>query len=116
MARPMPREAPEIMTTRPSGFSISSLGGCSAMISEQSLIDTAVIDDVLPRHIAVLRAAQKGDEIAAFLGIGETAGGRAFEAISDDRLVGRVAALGMGMKVGLQRIGIEEARQHTVDH
>src|SRR5580693_4554813 len=103
MARPIPREAPESITTRPAGTSISD---AASTISENSLIDTAVIHDVLARHIAVLRAAQESDQIAAFVRLGKAARRRALQAIRYDGLIGGVAAGGMAMEVRLQRIGV----------
>src|SRR5437773_4481974 len=61
MAAPMPREAPDSMTTRSAGASRSdAVSRRSATISEQALVSAAVIDDVLASHESGLSAAEMG--------------------------------------------------------
>src|SRR5688500_8317936 len=110
----MPREAPDIMTMRLPGTRSVSVAPGSATL-EQPLIDAAVIDDVLAGHEAGLCRAEEGDQVAAFLRVGEAAGRAAAEAVLDDRLVGRVAARGVAEQVRLQRLGVEETGADAVD-
>src|SRR5580704_10221052 len=105
------------MTTRAAGASRSERSSRSSTfaISEQALIDATVVDDVLAGHETVLGAAQERDQVTALLRIGEPAGRTAAQAILDDRLVGRVLPFGMGVKIGPERLGIEETRADAVD-
>src|SRR5207244_2819836 len=106
----MPRDAPDSMMTRPVGERSSERTSRSsiAAMSEQALVDAAVVDDVLAGHEPAPGAAEEGDEVAALLRIGEATRRATAQAVLDDRLVGRVLPLGMGMEVGPQRVGIEE--------
>src|SRR5713101_18414 len=116
MAAPMPREAPDSMTTRSAGVSRSDavLRG-SAAISKQALVNAAVIDDVLASHESGLSAAEIGDEVAAFLRIGKAASRAGAQPILDDRFVCRVTAGGMGAEIGVECFGIDESGADTVD-
>ncbi len=106
----MPREAPEIRMTRP--WDASSL----ARSSEQSLVDAAVVDDVLAGHEAGLGAADIGYKVAALARIGKAAGRASFSAGSSTiASVGGVAALGMAVQVSVECVRCQTGPAHGVD-
>src|SRR5438552_8559196 len=116
MAAPMPREAPDSMTTRSAGASRSdAVSRGSAAISEQALVNAAVIDDVLASHESGLSAAEIGDEVATFLRVGKAASRARVQPIFHNRFVCRIAARRMGMQVGVECFGIEESGADAVD-
>src|SRR5260370_22475052 len=116
MAAPMPRGAPEIMTTRPAGLSRSDAGSPRAsLMSEQPLIDAAVVHQVLAGHEAGLRAAEIGDEVATFLRVGEAAGRAVAQPVLYARLVGRIAARPVAPQGGVQRGRFDQAGAYAVD-
>src|ERR1700689_260221 len=117
MAAPMPRDAPETMMTLPVGESSSDrLSRSSIMhVSEQALINAAVVDDILAGHESALGAAEKGNEVTAFLRVGEPARRTTAQAVLDNRIVGCVLPLGMRMKIGSEGLGIEQPGADAVN-